>query len=244
MQLPNPTANHRLPDSPAVLSPGRRRLLLGGGALTLALPTAGCANSVVARNLDSAMSMLSSERKDSFDRKYALSLPYASIAVSFDAGPRALMVLGRYDGDALHWVSADRAVLVTRKGRIVRTVGLTGANLTETIFSNPDWVGTPIAAIPPGARAQRRIDLMPRRRMGLPVDAEFVTEGLETIRPLGADADVTVARLRERCQCRTLDWDFDNLYWVNPDSGAVLRSHQHVAPEMPLVVTEVIKPAA
>jgi hypothetical protein len=48
-------------------------------------------------------------------------IPYASIAVRMGDGPQALLVLGRYDGDKLDWISAEHEVIVTRRGRLVKT---------------------------------------------------------------------------------------------------------------------------
>ena len=55
--------------------------------------------------------------------------------------------------------------------------------------------------------------------------------------------DVTIL-VREKNSARTLNWRFDNLYWVDPADGFVWKSRQVIARSFPPVHFEILKPPA
>ena len=57
-------------------------------------------------------------------RDQAAAIPYASMGYRLDDGIRALLVLATDANGEQLWTSAAHVVIVTRDGRIVRTVGL------------------------------------------------------------------------------------------------------------------------
>jgi len=57
-------------------------------------------------------------------REQAAAIPYASLGYSLDGGNQDILVLATDSGGDLLWTSAAHVVIVTRDGRIVRTVGL------------------------------------------------------------------------------------------------------------------------
>ena len=54
----------------------------------------------------------------------AAAIPYASIGYRLNDGPEQLLVLATDNGGEQLWTSGAHVVIVTRNGRIVRTVGL------------------------------------------------------------------------------------------------------------------------
>ncbi len=66
------------------------------------------------------------------------SLPYASTYFSIDNEPRAFLVLGYIEQENLKWLSNDGSIVVTRHGRLLKTVNLHSRNLLEVIAVTPD----------------------------------------------------------------------------------------------------------
>jgi Group 4 capsule polysaccharide lipoprotein gfcB, YjbF len=167
-------------------------------------------------------------------------IPYASIAVRLGDGPQALLILARYDGDDLHWVSAERKVIVTRRGRVVQTYGLP-VDLKETAFLTADPVGRPVAAFAAAKECLRTIDLEPRHIDGVLVRSRFAGDGRDDLVILGEHLATSV--WSETSAAAELDWNFTNRYWVDAQSGFVWRSLQYVSPRLPALEIIVYRPA-
>src|SRR5262249_33688864 len=57
-------------------------------------------------------------------RDQAAAIPYASLGYSLDDGNQVMLVLATDTNGELLWTSPSRVVIVTRDGRIIRTLGL------------------------------------------------------------------------------------------------------------------------
>ena len=168
-------------------------------------------------------------------------LPYATMAAKIGKGPRALLVLGRYDGPDLHWISGDRAVIVTRGGRVVKTAGLP-ENLKDTRAFGDDPVASGLHRIETPVSFVRYVDIDRGRRYGLPIHSSFELVGKERITIVEVEFETVL--VREINEARTINWDFENLYWADAFDGFVWKSRQHIARSYPAVDIEVLKPAA
>ena len=168
-------------------------------------------------------------------------IPYASIAVRFSDYAQSLLILGRYDGDDLHWISTEREVLVTRHGRLVKTYGLPDDS-RETRFMTYDPVGKPIAAAAPETACLRTIDLEPRHVDGIVIRSRFENAGRETLTIL--DATLPTEMWIESNIAPDLDWSFTNRFWVDEKSGYVWKSLQYLSPRLPPLEIIVYRPAA
>lgn len=213
----------------------KRRRFLGLFASSASLAACSTNNNAL-RTLVSAYE-ISFGDKSAFDPAYAESLPYASIGVNFKNASRALLVLGKADGDERQWISADRSVLVTRNGRLVKTVGLR-ENLTDTRFSGADFFENWSSERTP-TKIERIVDLMPGYRYGVLVSSSFKAIGQETI-TIGSRSHRTT-RFEESGSAPLLSWTFTNNYWAD-DEGHVWRSIQQYSPASPTLTIEVIKP--
>jgi len=168
-------------------------------------------------------------------------IPYASLAVRLGDGPQTLLILGRYDDDMLDWISADREVIVTRRGRIVRTYGLP-EDLKETVFLTADPVGQPFGAVAAPQQCLRALDVDPGHRDGIVVSSRFEKLRDETLDILGER--IATELWQERGAAARLDWEFTNLYWVDPVTGYVWKSRQAATPTLPpLEITIYRRPA-
>ncbi len=151
----------------------------------------------------------------------------------------ALLTEGdRLNGD-LHWLSPRRTLIATRRGRVVKTVGL-AVNLRHTRFLAPDPVATGLHRINGHATTKRLIDIEEGLRFGYLIDCWFEVVGATRIRVLQRDLNVIL--VKEHNELASQGWNFVNSYWVDPSSGFVWRSIQHMAPEVAPLDLTILKP--
>jgi hypothetical protein len=215
---------------------------LGGAALLL---LAGCSssdsgNTNYAQFYQLAKQSLSATfGKIRVTREQAASIPYASMGFSQDGGNQMLLVLATDSGGELLWTGPSHAVIVTRNGRIIRTVGL-----------GHDLAGLTMRAIvpPPGAAVEgpfstTRLEDFPELGLyGTLISCRTHLVGRQRIDILGQA--VTTNRVDEACHSQSPDWSFVDSYWVDPDNGLVWRSRQHIHPKGGEIETEVFRPPA
>ncbi len=146
-----------------------------------------------------------------------------------------MLVLGRYDGADRHWISSDRAAIVTRNGRVTRLFGI-GADLRDTREIEDDPIAAATFAFE--GRHRRTVDLG-SMDYGVPIESTFTIEGRETITILDAQHDTLV--VREDNRAFNVRWSFANQFWLDFDTGYVWRSVQHFSPQAPAVSLEVYK---
>ena len=219
---------------PTATSVATRRAYIVGGALAL-IP--GCSASPFIQNVFTATRTALRGAPDApVSPEYVARLPYASMGAKVGRGQRSMLVLGRYDGPDRHWVSADRAALVTRNGRLTRLYGI-GADLRDTRDIDDD----PIAAATFAFEGLhlRTLDLSSPVQYGIPIESTFAIQRRETITILDRQHDTLV--VAEENVARVVHWSFVNEYWLDFDTGYVWRSVQHFAPDMPSVTLEIYK---
>ncbi len=218
--------------------PLARRLFLSGAAAFLCQ---SCGDSWVKDVPQAARSIFSKGDDLKFTRDDIARIPYASIAVRFDEYSQALLILGRYDGDELDWISTEREVIVTRRGRLMKTYGLPD-DLKATRFLTADPVGKPIAGASSTApECARAIDLEPRHFDGIVIRSSFETAGRDDVTILGTA--LPTDRWIESNFAPVLDWQFRNEFWIDRRSGFVWKSRQHLSPRLPPLEIVVYKPA-
>lgn len=212
-----------------------RRSLLA--LLAASLSTAACTNNVALKTMGSIFDT-SFGNGSAFEPDYPDKLPYASIAVRQKGIQRSLLVLGRVSGDELNWVSADRGILITRHGRLIRTVGFP-ENISKTDFINTDYFSgiTPPAHNP--VPATRIIDLSPGNRFGIKVESSLEIIGQETIE-IGKHRHETT-RYDEICFSSQIGWKCTNSFWLD-SKGRTWRSTQHFSPRAEPITIELTKP--
>ena len=171
--------------------------------------------------------------------EYVANLPYASMAAKIGNGPRSLVVLGRYAGSDLHWISADRAVIVTRNGRVKATFRI-GMDLLDTQGLENDPVAAATFAFE--GLHTRTVDLAdPRKIYGTPIESTFEVVGRKTIQILGQEKDTI--EIEEFNSATSIRWNFRNQFWFDFNSGFLWKSVQHFVRNLPPIETEILKPA-
>ncbi len=215
----------------------RRHFLVVALGLTL---TACGKDSIIQSAVDSMRLAWKGAPDVTINREQIAKMPYASIYAKTGKGQRSLLILGRYDHDDRHWISADRGVLVTRKGRLVKTVGFP-VDLKQTLDIGNDPVAKGLHNISMEKTYMRLVDIIPINHFQVPIRSRFQRLGEETIEILGIRFDTIV--VKETSEAPTLEWKFENTYWADPDTGFIWRSIQHYAPKLPPMEIDVLKPA-
>lgn len=205
--------------------------------LSASAALAGCAGDI--RKTSGFWSTVTNTRPKQSDadiRAYAESLPYSSMLMWFDGQSRALVVLSRKDAEArLTWVTADRQAIGTWGPFITSAIG-TEIELRHTDFS-AGWSMDVRTLV--GKTLTRRT-----------VVAQRGTEAVATLRSTFHDAGLTTVKLLGRdAPARRIDESMVaddrvrilNSYWIDPQTGAWLRSRQQVIPVMPPVNTIALK---
>lgn len=216
----------------------RRRVLACGTAFLLA----GCADVPVLVNAVDALRIAVIGAPDPpLERATIAKLPYASMSAKIGKGARGMLVLGRYDGDDLHWVAGGSGIIVTRHGRVVKTAGLP-VNLKDTRSFREDPVATRLHRLEKPVEYVRYVDIEPGHRYDLPIRSRFETVGPQRITIVEIEFETVL--VREVNEADTMNWNFENLYWVDIFDGFVWKSRQHIARDIPSLDLEVLKPAA
>ncbi|MGH6828122.1 MAG: YjbF family lipoprotein, partial [Rhizomicrobium sp.] len=159
-------------------------------------------------------------------RAEAAAIPYASLGYRLNDGPEQLLVLATDIGGEQLWTSARHVVLVTRNGRLVRTVGLTHdvsavtPQRQQQLLPLVDVVDRPL-------RSVRLEDFPDLGFYGVPVTCVASSQGLQTIVILGEG--ISTRKVDEACRSDALDWSFTDSYWLDPEDGVVWRSIQHLS---------------
>jgi len=212
----------------------RRQIVTGLTALGLS----ACGENRLGENVMRAIQLTTTGLPSpEISRERVSNLPYASIAANIGKGPRTLMILWRSERDDRHWLTSDGSALVTRGGRVVRTVGLP-VNLRESLPIGEDPVAIGLQSVVAQQQSGRVIDM--DEAYGLRIDA--------VIEPLGpaiitiADIDFETQVFREINRVRHMNWTFVNIFWVDPADGFVWKSQQHFARAYPPLTIEVLKP--
>lgn len=208
----------------------RRQVLT---AATAGLLTSAC-SSPTARSMTKVLDMTISS-KPAYPEDYPDKLPYASIAAQIDNGSPSLLILGKIVDHDLHWISADREVIVTRFGRIMQTVGLPD-NIDATELITQDFLEPDRPRI---ETFQRTIDIAKSRAFGVRIESHIRVLD-SSVQKVGS-REILLTQIEELCQSKDLNWQFTNQYWVDANNYC-WRSKQSLEPRGKSLSFVVTKP--
>ncbi|HKX64505.1 MAG TPA: YjbF family lipoprotein [Rhizomicrobium sp.] len=177
--------------------------------------------------------------KTRITREQAAAIPYASLGYTLDGGNQGLLVLATDSGGDLLWTSAAHVVIVTREGRIIRTVGL-GKDLSNVTSRDQSGLPPVATAVRAPFSSTRLADFPDLGLYGVRVSCRTTLAGRQSVKILGQL--IATLRVEEACTSRNPDWSFTDSFWVDKDNGFVWRSRQHVHPKGMLVETEIFRP--
>jgi hypothetical protein len=171
-------------------------------------------------------------------REQAAAIPFATLGYSIDGGNQSILVLATDTAGELLWTSQSHVVIVTRDGRIVRTLGL-GHDLSG-LTTRDASIPSPATAVL-GAFASTRLEDFPDiGAYGAIVSCRATLVGRQGINVLGQM--IATNRVDERCRSPNPKWSFVDTYWVDLDSGLVWRSQQHIHPKGGVIETVIFRP--
>jgi len=221
------------------------RAILGSLAAALALLAAGCSSDNSGNtNYSQFYQIMRQSVSASFGnmrvtREQATAIPYATLGYSLDGGNQAVLILATDNGGELLWTSPAHVVIVTRDGRIVRTLGL--PHDLSGLTARDNALSAAPAAATRGPFSTTRLEDFPELGLyGVIVSCRAHVVGRQVIKILGQP--VSTIRVDEACQSRKPEWSFVDNYWVDGDNGLVWRSRQHVHPKDGVIETEVFRP--
>jgi hypothetical protein len=171
-------------------------------------------------------------------REQAASIAYASMGWRLNGSGEHLIVLATDTGGEQLWTSAEHIVLVTRNGRIVRTVGLPKDLAATTMDTSR--IQSPVAALQGPLQTTRQQDFPDMNHYGVTIRCRALARGRETITILGSA--VATTRVDENCAAQGLDWRFTDTFWVDPQSGLSWKTIQHIHPGGEVIQTQVFRP--
>ena len=220
-----------------------RRWFIRGSLASVLLSS--CGENRISRTIIDAYKLTFQDRPSpQFTREYITKLPYASISAKIGKGPKSLLVLWRVENNEQFWLAADGVVLGMKKGRILKTAGLP-ETIIDTIPINNDPIYLGLHKKENHLVFERNIDFKGKNSMypkTIKILSNFSYEGSQIVKIY--DIDFETILVRESCTAKKLNWKFENLFWVDPNTGMVWKSIQHVARGFAPVIIEVLKPAA
>lgn len=182
------------------------------------------------------------------------NIPYASIYARIDDIPQAFIVLALAEPKftltlpptpaitELKWLSADKAMLVTINGRLVRTSNLLTGDLIAVESNEPDPIllGLHLDSTP--KTWTRTIDWQPGYHFGYRVNSHFSFIAKENI--LINDTPTQALHYLESVSVDNLNIQYQNEFWLIPETGHVIKSRQKIAPNQPFIEITLLKPFA
>lgn len=213
-------------------------------ALGSAMAVAGCGSAQSGNtNYSQFMQIARQSFKASFGkvritREQAASVPYASMGYMQDGGNESMVILGTDQGGEQLWTSAAKVVIVTRDGRIARTLNLDHDLAGMTARGG---VLPPPSAALQGPFTSTRLQDYPELDMyGVILTCRAQAVARQAIKILGQA--IATMRVDESCRARKPEWSFTDSYWVDTDNGRVWRARQHIHPQGGIIETEIFRP--
>lgn len=129
-------------------------------------------------------------------------------------------------------------MLLTQGGRLVQTAGLP-VDLIAPLAAN-DPFRTGLNNLVDDTQVTRLVDYPARYLTGLRQHARYRVGRIESVSYMGTQHQLL--RIDERIHMPELNFRATNHYWIEPDTGTVRRSVQHIAPDLPPLRLTVAKP--
>ena len=170
----------------------------------------------------------------------AAQIPYATLAYRVDGGSEEMLILATSTNGNLLWTSVSRVVLMTRDGRVQRSVGLRHDRGGMSPENGSSSLPPPAQALRQPYRSVRLVDFPETGLHGVRVTCTTVARGTEMVTVLGSA--LLARRVDESCESNRPRWSFTDRYWVDADSGFVWQSLQHLHPSGPILHVKILRP--
>ncbi len=165
------------------------------------------------------------------------AVPYASAYLKIGNQKQVFVVLAFAERNPmtgknqLKWVSADRAMVVTENGHIVKTLKLQDNNLAGVYGQVPTFNTS-------NTEYLLSYDWKEQYRYGFPAHVARTYLGKEIVTtPISS---TSTDLYRESVEFPTLSQSVENLYWVDSE-GQVIKTRQHLGPNMVPIELTILK---
>lgn len=165
--------------------------------------------------------------------------PYASAYLRVGKAPQAFVVLAFAENGQFKWIGADRNIVVTHNGRIVKTQGF-GEDIAHVINVTPDPLAVGLLKPSTSLHWQGKMAWSQVQRGDYAVESVFQAHGKETVTIL--DKPRQLLKFTEQVSVPALNAEYTNTYWLEPTTGQVVQTWQYMGPDMALVKLTVLKP--
>lgn len=165
------------------------------------------------------------------------AVPYASAYLKIGDQKQVFVVLAFAEQNPLtgntqlKWVSADKTMVVTDNGHIVKTIGLQTTNLAGIYGNVPAYSA-------PSVQYSLSYDWADKYRYGFPAKVQRSRQSKETV--ITPISSTTTDVYTEVVTFTSLEKTVENQYWVN-GKGEVVKTRQHLGPNMVPVELTILK---
>ena len=170
-------------------------------------------------------------------REIVKNIPYASALLKIGKGSQGLVILERVDNNNYAWVSKDNVYIVTRDGRIVRSLGLLN-NLTKIRSINQSFEDL-ITKPNPVTEYYSYYSFEKPLLLNLKVNVSITNKGVQEIEILGERMKLIL--IEENITSELIGWKEKNKFWVDPNDYFVWKSIQNISPKLPRFIVQVTK---
>ncbi|EPI2167573.1 YjbF family lipoprotein [Vibrio alginolyticus] len=167
------------------------------------------------------------------------AIPYASAYLKLGNQKQVFVVLAFAERNPqngkiqLKWVSADKAMIVTENGHIVKTIGLQSGDLAGVYGDVPDF-----SLHSTSVNYALSYDWATQYRYGFPANITRSYSGQETLTTPISSTMTNV--YKEVVEFSSLSQSVENYYWVN-EQGQVVKTLQYLGPNMIPVELTILK---
>lgn len=168
------------------------------------------------------------------------AIPYASMYLRINNEPQIFVVLG-YDEEGLQkWITQDQTMLVTRHGRLVKTLGLSD-NLVEVNNLQQDPLNNPSTMIE-GSGWSPTISWTEHQQLRSGTATSRFFRDKDQVLNL-ADHHVACRVYHEKVEIAATGQSWENIFWIDATSGQVRKTQQMLGADSLSLETTILKPA-
>ena len=175
------------------------------------------------------------------------SIPYASLYATLSGANNALLVLAYLESDKktqeplLKWVSADKEMVVTQHGRIIKTANLQPGNLLSLHSSEADPLAQGLHLDSTPHQWIFQLSWHPGYHIEYEGHSSFSVNG-QVVRTLPNGEQRHLLYVTESVSISMIHQHYINEYWLSPTTGEVIETTQQLAPNLPSMSLVIAKP--
>ena len=170
-------------------------------------------------------------------REVVENIPYASALLKIGKGTQGLVILASVENSDYLWVSKDEVYIVTKDGRIERSLGLLN-NLTKITSIDQSFKDL-LTKTNPVSEYYSYYSFKDPLLLNLKVSISIVNKGIQEIEILGEKKNLIL--IEESISSELIGWKEKNKFWVDPNDYFVWMSIQNISPKLPKFTFQITK---